>query len=168
MRQVFVAGGDHAAHARFLGLFGKRADDIIGFNAFHLDQRETHHAHEVENRLYLAAQVAGHWRAGGLVLVVNLVAEGFSWRIEHHGHVFRVVFLQQAAQHVGHAEDGAGGLTSRVGQLGQAVEGAVEVGRAVYQVENLVLWGFVIHRKRRLPWCLLNWCVVYRTQRKPR
>ena len=82
------------------------------------------------------AQVVGHRRAVGLVVRVEVVAEGLAGRVDHEGDVLGPL-LQRGAQHVDHAEQRAGRLAQRVGQRRQRVEGAIQVGGSIDQHELL-------------------------------
>ena len=57
----------------------------VGFDAFDLDQRQAEQLHQLMNGLDLAAQVLWHGRPVGLVVRIQLVAEGRTGCIEHHG-----------------------------------------------------------------------------------
>jgi hypothetical protein len=81
----------------------------------------------------LRGQLLGHRRAVGLVVGKRLVAEIRTLGVEHHGDVGIRVLAHESAQHVDHAIDHAGRLAFGVGQRRQGVEGAEQIGRAVYQ-----------------------------------
>ena len=83
LRHVFIAGGDNDILLVLQRLRGQRTDDIVGLNALNDEQRQTHGADDVVDRLYLFAQLFRHGRTVGFVLGINVVAEGFSLGIKH-------------------------------------------------------------------------------------
>src|SRR5690606_22350602 len=128
-------GGHGHLHARAGALQRQRADHVVGLHARHAQDRDAQRLHQFHHRLDLRTQVVGHRRARGLVLGVHVVAEGLARRVDDEGDVLGLL-LQVRAQHVGHAEQRAGGLAGGVGQRRQRVEGAVEVGGAVDQDQS--------------------------------
>ena len=131
LRQILVAGGDEGCQAAGGGAGRQGADDVVGFHFWHRQQRQPQGTDHGVERLDLLPQIVRHGRAMGLVVGVEIVAEGLARGIEHHRHQFRLIILPQLAQHVDHAYQGAGGLPFGVGQLGQGVIGAEEVGGGV-------------------------------------
>ncbi len=139
LRHVLVAGGNHRRDARLGGLAGERADDVVGLDALDAQQRQPHGGHGIEQRLDLRAQVVGHRRAVRLVLLEQLVTERPSRRVEDHGDEGGRLILEELVEHVQHAEHGAGGLAARCRQRRERMEGAIQVRRAVDEVELAVL-----------------------------
>jgi hypothetical protein len=84
LRHVLVAGGDQHVVARGGSLLGQGANDIIGLDTGHAQQRQPHGGDGVVQRLYLRAQVVGHGLTMRLVLLEQIVSEGAARRIEHH------------------------------------------------------------------------------------
>ena len=147
---VLVAGGDQ--HRLLFGAENARegADHVVGFDAVLDDQRQAHGADQIVQRLHLLAQLVGHRRPVGLVLLEQLVAEGFALGVEHHRHVLGVVVVDHLAQHRGDAAHRAGGLAGGGGQRRQRVEGPVQVGGAVDKDDRFTLghgspWGWIRH-----------------------
>ena len=110
LRHVLVAGGDDASDARARGVDDQRADHVIGLHALDHHQRPAFGTHGFVQRLDLAAQVVRHRRAVGLVVGVEIVAEGLALRVEHAGDIIGRVFATQLAQHGEHAAQRVGGL----------------------------------------------------------
>ena len=131
LRQVLVAGGDEGRQALGGGAGRQGADDVVGLDRRHRQQRQAQGADHGVEGLDLLPQVVRHGRAMGLVVGVEIVAKGLARGVEDHRHQVRLVVLPQLAQHVDHAHQGAGGLPFGVGQLGQGVIGAEEVGGGV-------------------------------------
>lgn len=130
--EVLVAGGDGHLQVLRQALQRKRADHIVGFHAGDAQDADAQRFDDAAHRLDLAAQLIGHRRAVGLVLVVQVITEGLAGRIDHERDVGRAL-LQRRTQHVDHAEQRAGGLTLCIGQGRQRVERAVQVTGPVDQ-----------------------------------
>ena len=133
LRHVLVAGGDEGVAALARRLARQGADDVVGLHPGHLQQRQAHGAHQRVQGVDLGAQFLGHGRPVGLVLGEQFVAEGLALGVEYNRHMFRRIVLQQFAQHVGDAVHRPGGFAPRIGQRGQGMEGAVQVGRSIHQ-----------------------------------
>ena len=104
LRHVLVAGGNNAIHTRFLGRPGKCTDNIIGFNAFNLQQGQAEYPGEIEDGLDLLAQFSWHRWAVCLVLRVKFVPEGRTFCVENNGDVLGFVLLEEALEHISHTE----------------------------------------------------------------
>ena len=139
LRQVLVAGGDEGRQLLGRGAGRQGANDVVGLDRRHRQQRQPQGADDGVQGLDLLPQVVRHGRAVGLVLRVEVVTEGLARGVEDHRHQFRLVVLPQLAQHVDHAHQGAGGLALGVGQLWQGVVGAKEVGGSVDEDEGIGL-----------------------------
>ena len=126
LSKVLVAGDDQHLRAHCQCLLGQGSDDIVGLDPRHLQDRQAHGVDELENHRKLRAQIRRHRLPVRLVLGEEIVAKGFSGRIEHHHDLLAGVIAQQPAQHVAHAVHGAGGFARRAGQRRQRVEGAIE------------------------------------------
>ena len=98
-------------------------------------------AHHFVNRLDLLGQVFRHRGARGLVLGIEVVAEGFALGVEHAGDVGGREVGAQAAQHVDHAMHRAGRVAVRAAQVGQRVKGAIQVTGTVDEKQGVVHWG---------------------------
>ncbi len=141
LAQVLVAGGDHGADAALAGQAGQRADHVVGLDAGHVQHLPAEQAHHLVDGRDLRAQVVRHRRAVGLVLGVQVVAEGLAGRVEHAGGVVGAHVLAQLLHHVDHPADGAGGrargIAGHRAQVGHGVVGAVQVAGAVHQQQGL-------------------------------
>ena len=87
-----------------------------------------------------ARRSSGIGGAVGLVLGIQVVAEGLARRVHHEGDVVGLL-LQRRAQHVDHAEQRTGGLAGVVGERRERMERAVEVAGTVDQ-DQLGIRGF--------------------------
>ncbi len=139
--QILVAGGDDRLHAARGGLHGQRADHVVGLDALDHQDRPAHEAHHFMDRLDLLAQVFRHRRTRSLVLGIQVVAEGLAFGIEHAGNVGGRKVGAQAAQHIDHAVHGAGREAVRAPQVGQCMEGAVEIAGTVDEQKGIVHRG---------------------------
>ncbi len=152
LAQVLVAAGDDHLHALGRGHVGQRGDHVVGFHAGHRQHFPAQQVHHLVDGLDLGAQVIGHGRARGLVLVVHGIAEGGARRIEHAHRVVRHHVFAQRLHHVDHAANGTRGRAGRVAghgtQVGHGMVGAVQVAGAVYQHQGL---GFAHSGRLCLP-----------------
>ncbi len=71
---------------RLLGIGG---DDVIGLIAFKLDAGDVEGSHGIADKAELGHQIFRSRRALGLVLIIDLVAEGVALGIENHRHMGR-------------------------------------------------------------------------------
>jgi hypothetical protein len=154
LRQVLVAGGDHDGLAAALGLRRQRRDHVVRLHPGDAQQRQSERPHQCMQRLHLHRQFLRHRRPVGLVLGIEVVAEGPPRGVEDHGHPARRIIRAQLAQHVGDSVQSAGGLAIGTGQRRQRVEGAVQVGRPVHQDQG----GIIAHEVRRSGECLPVYC----------
>jgi hypothetical protein len=132
--EVLVAGGDGHVDPGLGRPDGQGADHVVGLHPLHAQDVDAQRMHDPAHRLDLRAQLLRHRRAVGLVLGIQLVAEGPAGRVHHEGHVVRLL-LEGGPQHVDHAEQRAGGFAGGVGQRGQRVERAVQVAGTVDEDE---------------------------------
>ena len=96
LREVLVAGGNHAAQTVPLGLARERADDVVRLHAVDLQQRPARGPYCVEERPDLRAEIVWHGRPVRLVLRVHLVAEGLASRIEDACEIVGLVVSEEA------------------------------------------------------------------------
>lgn len=59
----------------------------------------------------LANQIFGHWRAISFIFLVYIVTECFAFSVKDNGDMFRMIFIDETAQHFHDAVDGACRLT---------------------------------------------------------
>jgi hypothetical protein len=122
-----------------------RANDIVGLDALDHQHWQSHGADNGVNGLYLAPQLVRHGGAMGFVVRIDVIAECLALGIEHHRDVTVGIGLDQTADHVDHAFDGAGVLPP-TGQEGrQRVKRSKQVRRPVYQNQLDGRWSDVIH-----------------------
>ncbi len=136
LREILVARRDDRRRAGRRCGPGQCADDVVGLDAFDAQQRNAHRFDRFEQRRHLRAQLVGHRWPVGLVLGVQLVAEGLARRVEDDGHARRLQLVEQLVEHVDDAEHGAGWLPAGRRQRRQRVKGAVQIRRAVDENER--------------------------------
>ncbi len=139
LREVLVARGDEGVPAVHpLGVAREGADHVVGLDAVDHDQGPAERADRLEERRDLGGEVLGHRLPRGLVLGVDLVAEGLSLGIEDRGDIIGGVVRRELPQHVHHAHDRARGLARGAAELRHRVEGAIEVARGVDEQQALL------------------------------
>ena len=124
---VLVAGRKRHPHPFRDRVPAQRADDVVRFDARHLQKRQTERLHELVDWRHLRRELFRHGRTIGLVLRVELVPEGLAAGVEDHRHVVRLRLPEQAAQHVADPVERAGRLSLRVAEGRHRVEGPVQV-----------------------------------------
>jgi hypothetical protein len=139
--QILVTGGDDRFHAARGGLHCQCADHVVGLDAVDHQDRPPHEPHHFVDRPDLLAQVFRHRCACGLVLGIQVVTEGLALGIEHAGNVGGREVGAQAAQHIDHAVHGTGREAVRAPQVGQCMEGAVEIAGTVDEQKGIVHRG---------------------------
>ncbi len=154
LRQVLVAGGDHHLVAGGCTHPRQRADGVVGLDAGHLQHRPAQQAHHLVDGRDLGAQVVGHGRTLGLVLVVPGITEGGAGGVEDTGGMaHRLVLaaahdlLAQALHHRHQAVDGTGGKTVGPAQVRHGVVGPVQVAGAVNQQQHGQGCGWIVHAR---------------------
>ena len=128
---VLVTGGDHHRAAGGSAVPGQGADHVVGFHIVDTQQWQPQRADAGMQRIHLAAQVIGHGRTVGLVVLEQGVAEGRPLGVEHYCEGAVRILPAQGQQHVQHALDRAGRLAGGGGQRWQRVEGPVQIGGAI-------------------------------------
>ena len=93
--QVLVAGGNHHLPAALHRLPRQGADDVVGLDPLHRQQRPALGLHRRVQGLDLGAQIVGHGGAVGLVVGIPVVAKGLALGVEHAGAEFRLVVAFQ-------------------------------------------------------------------------
>ncbi len=115
LRHILVAGGNNHVIALLLGVLRQGSQHIVGFHAGLDNQRQTHRTNQVVQRGNLHPQIIRHGRSMGFVLIVKLIAKGFTRCIEDHGDVVAVIVGDQFAQHIADAVNCVGGFAVCVG-----------------------------------------------------
>ena len=139
LRHVLVAGGDDRRPLQDGGLARQGADDIVRLHAGHEQQRHAHGADDVVNRRDLLAQVVRHGRAVGLVVGVQVVAEGLALGVENDGNGAAGIVGGKLAQHGDDAPHRPGRAAVRGLERRQGVVGAKQVGGPVHQDQGVVI-----------------------------
>ena len=150
LHQILVRAHDRDVPAPARGRAGIAGDHVVRLDIGLLDHGQGEGACRIADQGELGHQILGRIGAVGLVLVVEVVAEGMARLVEDDREMGRPVGLvevvRQLPQHGGIAIDGAHRRAFRVGQGRQAVIGAEDIGRAVDEIEML----FVRHVARGL------------------
>ena len=138
--QVLVAGGDDHLVTGGRAHPGQRTDGVVGFDAGHLQHRPAQQAHHFVDGGDLGAQVVGHGRALGLVLVVPGIAEGGAMGVEDAGGMAAGAaaddLLTQPLHHRDQTVDGAGGEAVGAPQVRHGVVRPVQVAGSVDQQQR--------------------------------
>ena len=140
LHQVLVRGDDGDACAFRLGLAGISGDQVVGFEALHLDRVGGEGERGLAHQRELRHEFFRRRRALRLVERVDLVAEAAAGGIEDAGEmgwaVLALQVFQQLEQHVAKAGHGADRQAVRGAcQRGQGMEGAEDVGAGIDQIE---------------------------------
>jgi len=112
LQQITVTGDDLHAQPLGLGPARHRAKHIIRFEALHLQPRDIERVHQLADALDLRPQVFRHFGARGLVLWIDLVAEGLAG-VESHCQVVGLLLFQDSQQLPREAVRAGGGFTFR-------------------------------------------------------
>ena len=141
LSQVLVAGGDDGAHAGGARAGGQRADHVVSLDARHHQQRPAQGLGQFMDGRDLRHQRLGRLAAVGLVVLVQVVAEGAPRRVEDHcaqrGPAMQPGVVAQPTQHADHPMDGTGRLARLVAQVRQGMIGAKQVAGAIDQQQGL-------------------------------
>ena len=144
LHQVLVGGDDRAGTAGLNSHPGIGRDKIVGLVVFKLTAGQAKGLGRFTDERELRDQVLRRLRPVGLVLVVDLVAEGRAPGIEDHGDMVDFRIVEKLRQHSGKAEDCVDRRAVRPRHRRKRMIGAEQVARAVDQVEmpdRLVLVG---------------------------
>ena len=128
LHQVLVRTDNHHIQTGCRALPRIGGDDVVGFEAVFLDTREVEGTGRVTDQPELRLQILRRGVAVGLVLIVDVVAEGDTAGVENNGEVVaRMVFDQP--QHHGHEPThSADRHAIRTGQGRQSVVSPEDVG----------------------------------------
>ncbi|MNJ27792.1 hypothetical protein D3C77_223080 [compost metagenome] len=136
LHQVLVGADDHRLAAHVADLAGIGGDQVVGLIAGHFDAVNAEGLGGLAHQGELRRQVLGRRGAVGLVLIIEIVAEGLLRMVEDGDEVRRPVLAlhvaDQLPQHVAVALHRADRQAVRLaGQRRQGVVGAEDVGRGV-------------------------------------
>ena len=143
LHQILVGGDNGDARALGFGLAGIGRDQIIGLEAFHFEgmagKGDGSFAHQRE----LRPKVFRRLVAIGLVVGVEVVAEGVAALVEDAGEVGRALvtfqLFEQLPEHVAEASHRADRqAVRRPAERRQGVKGAEDIGARIDQVEMAV------------------------------
>ncbi len=155
LHQILVGTDDRDPPARIAGLTGEGSDDVVGLVMLKLDTGDVEGAGGVAGQRELRHQLFRQGRAIGLVVGIDLVAEGLGRVVEDHRHMGRRIaalgVLRVFPQHVGKPRDRPDGQP--VGfprQRRQRVKRAEDKGRAVDQMQVMTLAKGVVGHARFL------------------
>ena len=140
LHQVLVGGDDAAGGAGLHRLAGIGGDEVVRLVVLLLDAGDVEGAGGLADQAELRAEIGRRIRPLGLVLRVDVVAEGLGGVIEDHrevgGLLAGVGLLQELPQHVAEALDRADGKPVRLARQGrERVIGAENIPRAIDQIE---------------------------------
>ena len=133
LRHVLVAGGDDGPSSHARGLGRQRADDVVGLDVGNAQQRHAHGFDDLEDGRNLHPKIVRHARPVGLVVGIEIVAEGLAADVEDHRHRAALEVVGELAQHADDAADRAGRESVEGAQIRQRVERPEQVRRAVDQ-----------------------------------
>ena len=94
---ILIAGRYGDVESTILALLGEGSDDVVGFDAGHLQQRHAECFHQRSNCVELLPHLIRHGWAVSLVFGIEIVAKGFPFRIEDHCQVRWIVIRQKSA-----------------------------------------------------------------------
>jgi len=135
LHEVLVGGDDGHLVPLLDGQAGIGGDDVVGLEGLALDAGQVHGPHGVADERELRHQVLGRRRAVGLVLRVDVAAEGLAGGVEDDRDVAGVSLVQQLQQHGGEALHGVDRRAVGPRQRRQGMVGAEDEPGAVDQKE---------------------------------
>ena len=144
LHQILVGGDDGDVAAGVDHLLRVGGNEVVGLKAELLDAGDVERLHRVADEWELRDELLRRWRPVGLVVLVDLVAEGLLRGIEDNGEMGRCLgrlgLAQQLPQHGAKAVHGADRkAVGRARQRRQRVEGAEDVAGAIDQVDVAAL-----------------------------
>ena len=86
LRHILVAGRHHHINALAGRFVGKGADHIVGLNARHCQQRQSHGLDDLVDGFDLAGEILRHGRPVSFVLFIQVMPEGLALGVEDHHH----------------------------------------------------------------------------------
>ena len=132
LKGILVASHHHAVPARRLAPSGNGADEVIGLPALHFVARNVQGVQHLLEHRHLHPKLLRHGLAGGLVVLVRLVAERGSVDVKRDAQRVRLLLVPQTQQRGKKAEDCVGEQPLPVGKRANAVIGPVDDGITVY------------------------------------
>ena len=141
---VLIASRNDCRQAFFGGPGCQGTDDIVCLYPVDHQYGKTECLDHLVDGLNLLSQLLRHGLAVSFVLVVHMVAKGFSRGVEYKGNILRIIFREQSSQHVHHAVRRTRRQTFRVGQGGHRVKRTEEIRRCVHKDKGL-FFGHAAH-----------------------
>ena len=135
LHEVLVAGGDGHAVAAGGGEAGIGGDQVVGLETGEFDGRQSEGPRGVAHQRELRHEGFRRFRAVGLVVGVDVVAEGDTGGIEQDGDAVPFPGAGEFVDHVAEAEHGVGRRPVRAVEGRQRVKGAEDEPRAVDQTD---------------------------------
>ena len=134
LHHILVRRQDRDLGAQGLGFPRVGGDQVVGLVALHLQARHVEGARRLADEVELGHQIFRRVRPVGLVIGIDVVAEGPPRGVENDGEVIGLGILQQLHQHVAEAEHRVGRrAVAPFHILRQRVIGAENVARSVDQ-----------------------------------
>ena len=112
-------------------MFGKCANDVVGFHAVDHDTRPAQRFGDLADVADLVRKIFGHRCAIGFVLAIDVVAKGFASGVKHAGAIICRVVNAKFVEHIGHTEDRTGGFTCRRTKIRHGVKSAIKKARNI-------------------------------------
>jgi hypothetical protein len=117
LQRVAVTGADQHVHAGPDRLHGEGGDDVVGLVALGGEHRDVQRGQHLLDEADLASEVGGALAAVGLVLRVDLAAEGLAPHVEGDGQMGGLLVPQHVDEHRREAVDGVGRLPGGGGEV---------------------------------------------------
>ena len=136
LEHVLVGRHDDDFEAGLRGTPGQGADDVVGFVARQLQDRDPVGLEDAADLGNLGREVHLHGGPVGLVAVVLLVPDRLLLAVEGHGQVVRRVLPEHLPEHRDEAVDGVGRPAGRGRKPPDRVVRPVDVGHGVHEVEG--------------------------------
>ena len=141
LHQVLVRRHDGHLGAGLDGQAGVSGNQVVGLESGHLDAGDVEGAGRFAHQVELRNQFVRRRRPVGLVVGIDVVAEGAPPGVEDDGDVVGVGLLDQLYEHCGEAVDGVDGRAVGARHRRQGVEGAKQEPRAVDEEDVAGLIG---------------------------
>ncbi len=143
---VHVAGDNAGDHPLFLGLAGQGPHHVVRLVALVLEHRNPEGVHHFVDPGNLGVKLVRGFGSGGLVAIVQLVAESGGPHVEGHRQSIRLFRLHDVQQHAGKAVQSVrllagGGFERRLNGMEGPVDEVIAVDHHKKRRFSLSLWG---------------------------
>jgi len=139
LQAVTVAREHIGVNAPLVGQARGGSQQIVRFVALQLADAHMHGLQHLSHQRQLGPQFLRHGLAGGLVAVVEGVAEGGSVHVHHHAQPIRAVFAQRLDQHAEKAMHGIGIGSVRSGKQRKGVKAPKNQTIPIHQQYRLLV-----------------------------